>query len=237
MKESNLSNKELQKEIAARAALADIETDQVIGIGSGSTVEYFIKLVREEMLSKKLKIMAVPTSYQTAFLCIKNQIPLTTLNEHPQLDVAVDGADEIDSALNLIKGGGAALTQEKIVDSMAKKLIIIADESKLVKKLGEKMAIPIEILPIACACVQKRLQAYSHDFTLREAVKKLGPVITDNGNFIIDAKISDILKPKQLELELKGIPGVVENGLFIDMATTAYLGTKAGLKKLTRTRS
>ena len=234
MEELNLSDKELQKEMAARAALADIETDQVIGIGSGSTVEYFIKLLREKVISEHFKIMAVPTSYQTAFLLIKNQISLTTLNEHPELDIAIDGADEIDSALNLIKGGGAALTQEKIVDSMAKKFIIIADESKMVRKLGEKMPVPIEILPIALACVNKRLKAYSHEFRLREAVNKLGPVITDNGNFIIDAKITDIKNLKQLALELKGIPGVVENGLFIEMADLAYIGTKTGLKKLAR---
>jgi ribose 5-phosphate isomerase A len=229
-----LSDKEQQKEMAARAALADIETDQVIGIGSGSTVEYFIKLLREQMLSEHLKIMAVPTSYHTAFLCIQHQIPLTTLNEHPELDIAIDGADEIDSALNLIKGGGAALTQEKIVDSMAKKFVIIADESKQVRKLGEKMQIPIEILPLALACVNKRLKTYARAFSLREAVKKLGPVITDNGNFIIDAQITDIKNPKQLELEIKGIPGVVENGLFIEMADIAYIGTKTGLKKLAR---
>lgn len=229
-----MSDKELQKEIAARAALADIETDQVLGIGSGSTVEYFIKLLREEMLTKNLKIMAVPTSYQTAFLLIQNGIPLTTLNEHPELDIAIDGADEIDAVLNLIKGGGAALTQEKIVDSMAKKFIIIADESKNVKKLGEKMPIPIEVLPMALACVNKRLKTYSHEFKLREAVKKLGPVITDNGNFIIDAKITDIKNPKQLAYEIKGIPGVIETGLFIEMADIAYIGTKTGLKKLVR---
>lgn len=229
-----MSDKELQKEMAARAALADIKTDQVLGIGSGSTVEYFIKLLREEMRSKHLNILAVPTSYQTAFLCIQNQIPLTTLNEHPELDLAIDGADEIDSALNCIKGGGAALTQEKIVDSMAKKFIIIADESKQVKKLGEKMAIPIEILPMAFACISKRLKTYSPAFQLREAVKKLGPVITDNGNFIIDAQIPDIHNPKQLEREIKGIPGVVEIGLFIDMVNLAYIGTKTGLKKLAR---
>ncbi|MDD1778323.1 MAG: ribose 5-phosphate isomerase A [Candidatus Helarchaeota archaeon] len=229
-----MSDKESQKEMAARAALAEIKTDQVLGIGSGSTVEYFIKLLREEMLSKHWNILAVPTSYQTAFLCIQNRIPLTTLNEHPELDIAIDGADEIDSVLNCIKGGGAALTQEKIVDSMAKKFIIIADESKQVKKLGEKMAIPIEILPMSFACVSKRLKAYSYAFKLREAVKKLGPVITDNGNFIIDAQITDIQNPKQLELKIKGIPGVVEIGLFIDMANLAYIGTKTGLKKLAR---
>lgn len=229
-----MNDKDQQKEMAARAAIEHIETDQVIGIGSGSTIEYFIKLLRQRMLAEELKIAAIPTSYQSAFLLIQNQIPLTTLNEHPEFEVAVDGADEIDSALNLIKGAGAALTQEKIVDSMAKKFIVIADESKLVKKLGEKMPIPIEIIPAALACVTKRLSAYTEEFSLREAVKKLGPVITDNGNFIIDARIKDIENPKILALELKGIPGVVENGLFVEMAHIAYIGSKTGLKELNR---
>lgn len=229
-----MNEKEKQKEMAAQAAIEHIETDQVIGIGSGSTIEYFIKLLRQRMLSEELKIAAVPTSYQSAFLCIQNQIPLTTLNEHPELELAIDGADEIDSSLNLIKGAGAALTQEKIVDSMAKRFIIIADESKMVKNLGEKMPIPIEIIPLALACVTKRLKAYTQEFSVREAVKKLGPVITDNGNFIIDAKITNIDNPKTLELELKGIPGVVENGLFIEMAHIAYIGTKTGIIELNR---
>jgi len=229
-----LNDKETQKEMAARAAIKHIETDQVIGIGSGSTIEYFVKLLRQRMLLEELKIAAVPTSYQSTFLLIQNQIPLTTLNEHPELEIAIDGADEIDPSLNLIKGAGAALTQEKIVDSMAEKIIIIADESKMVKNLGEKMPIPIEIMPTALACVTKRLKAYTNEFTLREADKKLGPIITDNGNFIIDAKITDIVNPKMLELELKGIPGVVENGLFIEMAHIAYIGSKKGIIELNR---
>ncbi|NVM56077.1 MAG: ribose 5-phosphate isomerase A [Candidatus Helarchaeota archaeon] len=227
-----MNDKNLQKKRAAKAAVEHIETGQVVGIGSGSTVEYFIELLKERMISEKLKIKAVPTSYQSALLLTQNQIPLTTLNEHPELDLAVDGADEIDPALNLVKGGGAALTQEKIVDSMAKKFIIIADESKQVKKLGEKMPIPIEIIPMSVKSVMIKLRSYTLEFNLREAIKKMGPVITDNGNFIIDAKITDIKNLKQLELELNGIPGVIENGLFIEMADIVYIGSKEGIIKL-----
>jgi ribose 5-phosphate isomerase A len=229
-----LTDKETQKRMAAKAALEHIETDQVIGIGSGSTVEYLIKFLKERMLSEKLKIQAVPTSYQSAFLLMQNKIPLTSLNEHPELDLAIDGADEIDLALNLIKGAGAALTQEKIVDSMAKKFIIIADESKKVNKLGEKMPIPIEIIPLSLNAVLMRLRKFTSNYTLREAIKKMGPVITDNSNFIVDAKISNIQNPKELELEINGIPGVVENGLFIEMAHIAYIGSEKGIIKLTR---
>lgn len=230
-----MKNTESQKEMAAKAALEHIETDQVIGIGSGSTVKYFITFLKERISSEGLKIAAVPTSYHTALLLMENQISLTTLNEYPELDLAVDGADEIDSTLNLIKGGGAALTQEKIVDSMAKKFIVIADESKMVKKLGEKMSIPLEVMPLAFRSVMIRLKNFTTSCTLREAIKKLGPVITDNGNFIIDAKITDLKNPKRLELELKGIPGVVENGLFIEMADMVYIGSEKGITKFTRT--
>ena len=220
--------------MAAEAALKHIGDNQVIGIGSGSTVEYFIKILKEKIEKEKLKVQAVPTSYQSALLLLQNKIPMTSLNEHPELDLAVDGADEIDQSLNLIKGGGAALTQEKIVDSMAKKLIIIADASKKVNKLGQKMPIPIEVIPLAYRSVVIKLNRYAKTCTLREAIKKMGPVISDNGNFIIDAEITDIKNPKTLELELNGIPGIVDNGLFIDMTDIVYLGSDTGIIKLTK---
>ncbi|MHA1650797.1 MAG: ribose 5-phosphate isomerase A [Candidatus Helarchaeota archaeon] len=227
-----MNTRESQKKMAAEAAVEHVQTDQVIGIGSGSTIEYFIQILKERIKLEGLKIVAVPTSYQSMLSLIKNEIPLTTLNEQPELDLAVDGADEIDSKLNLIKGGGGALTQEKIVDSAAKKFIVIADESKLVNKLGEKMPIPIEVIPLSFKTVLKKLKRYNAICTLRTAVKKMGPVITDNGNFIIDAQITDIKDPKQLELEINGIPGVVENGLFVEMADIAYIGTPQGVRKI-----
>ncbi|MHA1425560.1 MAG: ribose-5-phosphate isomerase RpiA [Candidatus Helarchaeota archaeon] len=229
-----MSEKEEQKKMAAQAALTHVETEQIIGIGSGSTIDYFIELLKKKIETEKIKIRAVPTSYQSAISLIKSQIPITTLNEHKELDLAIDGADEIDPALNLIKGGGAALTQEKVVDAAAKKLIIIADESKKVDKLGEKMAIPIEVIPMSYRSVESKLKQYSSTFSLRGAIKKMGPVITDNGNFIIDARIVNIDNPKLLELKLNGIPGVIENGLFIDMADIVYIGTKSKSIELVR---
>ncbi len=229
-----MNNKEVQKKKAAKLATKFIEDDQIIGVGSGSTIDYFIKFLKERITTEKLNILAVPTSYQSTLALIENQISLTSLNEYPELDLAVDGADEIDSRLNLIKGGGAALTQEKIVDSAAKKFIVIADESKLVNNLGEKMSLPIEIIPIALKTVLKRLKQYSDELVLREAIKKMGPVVTDNGNFIIDAKITEIKNPKILELELNGIPGVIENGLFVDLADVVIVGKKDETIELTR---
>ena len=227
-------DKEKQKKLAAETALDHIETDQVIGIGSGSTIEYLIQFLKERIQTERLKIEAVPTSYQSQLLLIQNNIPTTSLLEYPELDVAIDGADEIDSSLNLIKGGGAALTQEKIVDSSAKKFIVIADESKKVKRLGEKMAIPLEILPLSLNTVIKNLTKYTPNCVLRQAIKKMGPVITDNGNFILDIRIQNIQNPKKTELELNGIPGVVENGLFVEMTDIAYIGTQSGIEKITR---
>ena len=229
-----MNEKDRQKKVAAKAAVNHIETGQIIGIGSGSTVEIFIELLKDRILTDKLKIKTVPTSYQSLLLLIQNKIPITSLNEYPELDLAIDGADEIDPKLDLIKGGGAALTQEKIVDSAANKFIIISDESKRVNNLGERFRVPIEIIPIALESVMIKLKPYSSDCILREAVKKMGPVVTDNGNFIIDAKFADIKNPKQLELNLNGIPGIIENGLFIDMAEIVYIGTNSGVEKLTR---
>ncbi len=214
------------------AAVNHIESGQVIGVGSGTTIEFFIELLKKRIITENLKIEAVPTSYQSNLLLIQSNIPITSLNEHPELDLAIDGADEIDPNLNLIKGGGAALTQEKIVDSAAKKFIVISDESKRVNNLGEKFRVPIEIIPMALESVMIKLELYSSDCVLREAVKKMGPVVTDNGNFIIDAKITDIKNPKHLELNLNGIPGIIENGLFIDMADVVYIGTNSGVIKL-----
>jgi len=230
-----LFQKEKLKENAAKAALEHIETDQIIGIGSGTTIDHFIRLLKERLTTEKLKILAVPTSYQSAFLLTQNKIPITTLNEYPLLDLAIDGADEIDHELNLIKGGGGALTQEKIVDSAAKTLIIIADDSKKVKYLGEKAPIPLEVLPMAVNTVQLKLKTLSANFKLREAVNKLGPIVTDNGNFIIDVKLTDIIKnPKKLEVKLNSIPGVIENGLFIDIADIVYLSSQKGIERLER---
>ncbi len=217
-------NKEKCKLTAARAAVEYIKDNQIVGIGSGSTIAHAIHCLGEKIQSTGIKIMAVPTSYQSAMLLTEYNIPITTLNEHPVLDIAIDGTDEVDPNFNLIKGGGAALTQEKIIDSAAKKLIIIADESKKVKFLGEKTALPIEVIPMALKTVTNKIKELTTEIKLRMAVKKLGPVVTDNGNFIIDARFSKIKDPESLEKELNVIPGVVENGLFVNMTDIVIIG-------------
>jgi ribose 5-phosphate isomerase A len=219
----------IKKINAAKAALNEVKDDYIIGLGTGSTIAIFIELLGEKIKKEGIKIKAIPTSYQSSYLAIKNGIPLTSLEEYPEIDLAIDGADEIDKNLNLIKGGGAALTREKIIDSSAKKFIVIADDTKVVNKLGEKFPLPIEVIPIAWRKIEKILKSMGANVKLRDGGdRKDGPIITDNGNFILDAKFNFIENPKDLEIKIKMIPGVVEVGLFIDMAHIAYIGNEKG---------
>lgn len=219
------------KRRAALAALKHVKDNMVIGVGTGSTVSCFIEFLGEKV-REGLKILAVPTSYQSAILLSEQKIPLTTLMNHHSLDIVVDGADEVDPDLNLIKGGGAALTQEKIVASATNHLIIIVDSSKLVKRLGENGAVPIEVIPMAWKLVKTKLEKKGAKVVLREGMGKAGPVVTDNGNFVLDAYFTQISDPSRLESELKAIPGVVESGLFIGMAELVYVGSDKDLKIL-----
>ena len=160
-------------------------------------------------------------------------MPITTLEEHPVLDINIDGADQIDPQLNLIKGMGAALTREKIVAASSRKNIIIADEKKKVKILGENNhPVPVEVVPFAIPLVQRRVQALNGSTLLRETKGKLGPIISDNGNAIMDVTFGNIKDAKQLEQQLRMIPGIVETGLFIGLTDIVYLGTASGAKKL-----
>jgi ribose 5-phosphate isomerase A len=223
------------KKNAALKAVEHVEDGFIIGLGSGSTAAYAIAEIGNKMKREKLHILAVPTSYQAFSLAVKHRIPITTLDEYPTLDLTIDGADQIDEALNLIKGMGGALAREKIVASASKKLVIIADESKKVKTLGEKNhPVPIEALPFATPLAVRKIEEIGGKPTVREAQKKVGPVITDNGNFIIDAVFGLIRKPEELEMKLEHIPGVVETGLFVGMADVVYLGNRSGITKMER---
>lgn len=219
---------------AAKAALNEVNDGQILGIGTGSTVAIFIEMLGERARERGWSIKCVPTSYQSAYLAVESGLELTTLDEHPVLDLAVDGADEIDPNLNLIKGGGAALTREKIVDSSAKRFVVVADKSKLVVELG-KFPVPIEVMPIARKTASIRIAMLGGDPRLRDGGdRKDGPLITDNGNFIIDAKFGPVKDPRTLEFELKRIPGVVEVGLFVHLAHTAYVGSEEGVQRIDR---
>jgi len=226
---------EATKRKAALAAVKHVKDGFVVGLGSGSTAAYAIEALGERIKREKLSLLAVPTSYQAFLLAVKCGIAVTTLDEHPVIDVTIDGADQIDAKLNLIKGMGAALAREKIVASASKMNIIIADESKKVAVLGEKgHPVPIEVLPFAITTVKRRIEAVGGKAVLREGKGKLGPVITDNGNAIIDASFGPIDNVAELEKKLKMISGVVETGLFVDLADIAYVGTASAVEKIER---
>jgi ribose 5-phosphate isomerase A len=228
---------EAAKKKAALAAVKHVKDGFVVGLGSGSTAAYAIEALGERIKRENLSLLAVPTSYQAFLLAIKCGIAVTTLDEHPVIDVTIDGADQIDPKLNLIKGMGAALAREKIVASASKMNIIIADESKKVQVLGESgHPVPVEVLPFAISVVKHEIEALGGKPVLREGKGKVGPVITDNGNAIIDASFGPIDNVAELEKKLKTIPGVVETGLFVNLADTAYVGTASAVEKIERKR-
>lgn len=221
------------KRNAAYAAITHVKDGMVVGLGSGTTAAYAILALGERKKHENIQISGVPSSYQAFQLAVQSGIPITTLEENPIIDVNIDGADQIDPQLNLIKGMGAALAREKIVASSSRLNIFIADEKKHVKILGENgQSVPIEVLPFGIALVQRRIQALGGSTLLRETKGKLGPVISDNGGAIMDANFGNINDPTLLEHKLKMIPGVIETGLFIGLANIAYIGTSTNVQKI-----
>lgn len=218
------------KRMAALRAVEEIRDGDIVGLGTGSTTHHFIVELGRRVREEELEVMGVPTSYQSMFLAAESGIGVTSLAEH-DVDVAVDGADEVDPQLNLIKGGGAAHTLEKIVDSSAGRFIVIVDESKLVDRLGA-FPLPVEVIPAACRPVMIRLESMGATVTLRSCEGKDGPVVTDNGNFVLDALFGAIDDPAGLEVDLNSIPGVVENGIFAGLADMVIVGTAGGVEVL-----
>lgn len=221
------------KRKAAYEAVKLVKDGFVVGLGSGSTAACAIEALGKRVKRDGINLLGVPTSYQAFLLAVKHGIPITTLEEHRVIDVTIDGADQIDPKLNLIKGMGAALAREKIVASASKVNVIVADGSKKVKVLGENgHPVPLEVLPFAISLVKRKIREVGGTAVLREGKGKVGPVITDNGNVVIDAGFDVIHNAEELEVKLMMIPGVVETGLFIDLATTAYIATQSEVEKL-----
>ncbi len=214
------------KQIVADAAVKEIEDGMIIGLGSGSTAALMIKSLADQIRSGKLKnIKGVPTSFQSEVLAIDLEIPLIDLASVSQIDLAIDGADEVDSKFQLIKGGGACHVREKLVASKANKLLIVVDETKLVKKLNLVFPLPVEVLPSAWKQVKDKISEMNGESTLRMATKKAGPIVTDQGNLILDVLFEDGIKdPKELEILINNIPGVLENGLFVDLTDKVMVG-------------
>ncbi|KAH1169661.1 ribose-5-phosphate isomerase [Mauremys mutica] len=220
------------KRAAAWAAVDNhAKNNQVLGIGSGSTIVPVVHRLAERVKQENLNVVCIPTSFQARQLILQNGLSLSDLDRHPELDVAIDGADEVDSDLSLIKGGGGCLTQEKIVAGYAKCFVVVADYRKNSKNLGEqwKKGIPIEVIPMAYVPVTRALtRKFGGVAELRMAVRKAGPVVTDNGNFILDWKFDKVHKWNEVNTAIKMIPGVVETGLFINMADVVYFGMEDG---------
>ena len=227
-----MSWREEAKKQVASEAVKHVEDNFVVGLGSGSTAAYVIQYIGQIIHQDGLKILGVPSSSQAMLLAVSSGIPLTTLDEHPIIDLVIDGADEVDRNLDMIKGGGGALTREKIVASAAKEVVIVADETKLVEKLGTKFRVPIEVLPFALGTVTKEIKELGGDPLLRESKGKVGAVVTDNGNYIIDVDFGPIDNAEDLNKGLKFISGVIETGIFLNMADIVYLGKKEEIIKL-----
>lgn len=226
---------EAAKRRAAEKAADHVVSGSVVGLGSGSTAGHVIRIIGSRLQSGELKdVLGVPTSLQAKADSIRAGVPLTTLDEHPIPDIAIDGADQIDRVLNAIKGGGGALLREKIVAAASQRFILVADETKLAKCLGEGCSIPVEVLPFALHHVHRKLRELGAEAMERSGGGKLGPVVTDNGNLIVDADFGAISEPRKLEADLKAIPGLLETGLFLGYADLAYLGSKSGVKQIER---
>jgi ribose 5-phosphate isomerase A len=225
------------KRNAALEAVKHVKDCFIVGLGSGSTAAYAIEALGERIRRERLSVLGVPTSYQAFLLAVKHGIAVTTMEEHPTINLTIDGADQIDANLNLIKGMGGALAREKIVASASKQNVIIADESKKVKVLGENdHPVPVEVLPFAISLAKRKIEEIGGKPVLREGKGKVGPVITDNGNVIMDAVFGLVEKPATLEERLKMVPGVVETGLFVGLADMAYVGTSSAVEKIVRRR-
>jgi ribose 5-phosphate isomerase A len=221
-----------KREAGYRAA--DMVADgMVVGLGTGSTVFFAMERLAAR-IREGLVITGIPTSYQTAIRARGCGITLATLNDYPVIDLAIDGADQVDPGFALIKGRGAAQTQEKCVAFAAKSLVIVADPSKMTRKLDA--VVPIEVLSSAYVPVIRHLEAIGGAPVLREGVKKDGPVITDNGNMVIDCGFGTIGDPATLDIHLSSIPGVVTCGLFTTFAdkTTVVVGDSNGCQVLSR---
>jgi len=212
------------KKLTGEKAAEYIEDGMIIGLGTGSTAYYAIKKVGE-MVRNGLKIKAVPTSKETAELAAAEGIELVELADVEALDLTIDGADEVDPDFNLIKGGGGALLREKIVASATEKLIIVVDESKLVEHLGS-FHLPVEITPFSWQYTQRMVEKFSCSSEIR---KKNGEIfVTDNGNYILDCDFGKIEDPLKISVELNKLPGVVENGIFAEMAEIVVVGYNDG---------
>jgi ribose 5-phosphate isomerase A len=218
-----------EKEAAARSSLRFIKDGQVVGIGTGSTAEFFIQLLGEKVRNG-LRIRGIPTSDRSGRQASSLGIPITTLDECPEIDVTVDGADEFDPQLRLIKGGGGALLREKIVASATRQVVIITDQTKRVPVLG-RFPLPVEVIKFAQAVVQKKIEALGAKVSVRRDAEGKA-YLTDENNHILDCRFGQIADADRLARQLSDMPGVVEHGLFIGMANVVLVANGSEIVEL-----
>ncbi|MCY4401415.1 MAG: ribose-5-phosphate isomerase RpiA [Candidatus Poribacteria bacterium] len=220
-------NIEHLKQIAAEKATEEIREGMVVGLGTGSTV-YYALLKIGMMVRDGLNIIGIPTSSGTEKIAQEQDIPLSILATHPTIELTIDGADEVDAHLNLIKGGGAALVREKIIANASKRIVIVVDENKVSQVLGTSFALPVEIVKFGWEATKRVVDKVCGQSELRGGIHY--PLITDNGNYILDCHFDGIDDPEKIELQLNNIPGVVENGIFVNRADKVIIGTTNGIR-------
>ncbi len=226
----SVSGNHVQAKQSAGAQAADLVQDgMVIGLGTGSTALWTIRRLGERVRREGLRVTAVPTSENTRTLAAGEGIALTTLEDTQELDLAIDGADEIDPAGHLIKGGGGALLREKLVAGAAREFVVVADSSKQVAVLG-RFPLPVEVAPFAWALTARRVASTGCAWRLRKQGDQ--PFVTDNGNYILDCEYGSIASPADLHTRLKLLPGVVETGLFIGMAAAAVVSDGVNIRRI-----
>jgi ribose 5-phosphate isomerase A len=233
----NVAEQNQWKKAAAEAAAALVEDGMVLGLGTGSTANFFVEALGRRLTADRLRITGIPTSRQTEELARSSKITLSTFAEHAQIDLTVDGSDEIESGtLYLIKGHGGALLREKIVAASSRRMIVIADETKLVDRLGSLVSVPVEVVRFGWQATARGLAKIGGNPSLRLGSDKT-PFVTDGGNFIMDCAFGTIAGPKEVAHQLDHIVGVVEHGLFLGYASEAIVAGRGGVKTYRRSGS
>lgn len=221
------------KEIAARSAVSRVQSGMIVGLGTGSTALIAVRLLAERIQQEGLRVVGIPTSLATERAANELQIPLATLEAHPEIDLAFDGADQVDAKLCCIKGYGGALLREKIVARCASRFLVMVDPSKLSETLDKP--VPVEVLPFGLGAARAGLEALGGKPKLRTA--NGAPVVTDNGNQIFDVDFGRIERPQDVAARIAALPGVIDHGLFVNLVTELHIGEPSGARIVTASRT
>jgi ribose 5-phosphate isomerase A len=231
-KPMNAPEQALWKKSAAESAAKLVESGMIVGLGTGSTAAYVVSALGRRIAEERLRIIGIPTSERTAEQARSLRIPLATLAEHSQIDLTIDGADEVErGTLYLIKGRGGALLREKIVAAASRRMVVVADETKLVNRLGSLVSVPVEIVPFGWQATEQKLKQLGANPTLRLAADKM-PYVTDGGHYIMDCAYGAMRDPKEVAHHLDQVVGVVEHGLFLGFAAQVFIGGPSGVEIL-----